>query len=556
MSKELKEYIVTLHNREDLESFYDDMETPGGNLYIPDRKVELTSRRPISRNTHYMLTEEEAIEVKNDPRVWDVESMDFMVANLPKPNGYSIENGAFDKSAFFSLSYINWGIARHVSELNSANWGTDGVSTLNETVTITASGKNVDVVIVDGHFDPAHPEFAVNSDGTGGSRVQQINWFNYGGSGNYVYTPYVDAGDANLTNDNNHGCHVAGTVAGNTQGWARDANIYNINPYGTNPNGSAASVARFDYIRQWHNTKAVNPSTGRRNPTITNHSYGSVIPTTGYDASTGAINPINRIVYRGVDYNPGRDLNISELNARGVYGSNVNAIEIPAWFTAYNADVEDAIADGVIIVSAAGNGSWKIVKSGNQDYNNLFYYDYFGFSQGPYALHRDDGAVGALGNDSGSIIVGSLNTTTDERKSSFSECGDAVTIYAAGGNIQSSVHTPGVADSRNTSYYQTLKNGTSMASPQVCGILALLAETKPGITQSEARQWLIDNGVKDEMFDSGADDATDVTSLQGAPNLLVRWINQRKESGATYPLQTTGARSLYKVKYPRRRIKR
>ena len=25
--------------------------------------------------------------------------------------------------------------------------------------------------------------------------------------------------------------HVAGTVAGNTQGWARDSNIYYISPY-------------------------------------------------------------------------------------------------------------------------------------------------------------------------------------------------------------------------------------------------------------------------------------------------------------------------------------
>ena len=28
---ELKEYIVTLKNRDDLDAFYEDMETPGGN---------------------------------------------------------------------------------------------------------------------------------------------------------------------------------------------------------------------------------------------------------------------------------------------------------------------------------------------------------------------------------------------------------------------------------------------------------------------------------------------------------------------------------------------
>ena len=65
----MREYIVTCKSHEDLDNLYDDMETPGGNLYIPDREVELVNRRPISRNTHYRLTAEEAEQVANDPRV-------------------------------------------------------------------------------------------------------------------------------------------------------------------------------------------------------------------------------------------------------------------------------------------------------------------------------------------------------------------------------------------------------------------------------------------------------------------------------------------------------
>ena len=65
----MNEYIVTCKNREDLVSLYDDLETPGGSLYIPDRAVDLVSRREISRNTHYTLSEEEAVEVRKDPRV-------------------------------------------------------------------------------------------------------------------------------------------------------------------------------------------------------------------------------------------------------------------------------------------------------------------------------------------------------------------------------------------------------------------------------------------------------------------------------------------------------
>ena len=65
----MKEYIVTCKTHEDLQSLYDDMETPGGSLHIPDRAVELLQRRNISRNTHYMLTEAEANEISQDSRV-------------------------------------------------------------------------------------------------------------------------------------------------------------------------------------------------------------------------------------------------------------------------------------------------------------------------------------------------------------------------------------------------------------------------------------------------------------------------------------------------------
>ena len=59
-----KIYIVTLHNREDLDGFYDDMK---------DNGFRLNMKRPISRNTHYWMTDEQAEELKQDPRVWDVD---------------------------------------------------------------------------------------------------------------------------------------------------------------------------------------------------------------------------------------------------------------------------------------------------------------------------------------------------------------------------------------------------------------------------------------------------------------------------------------------------
>ena len=71
----------------------------------------------------------------------------------------------------------NWGLFRVTEGAPLPNWGTNGSFTqTTQTVKTTSSGKNVDVVIVDSHIITDHPEYAVNTDGTGGSRVDQFNW--------------------------------------------------------------------------------------------------------------------------------------------------------------------------------------------------------------------------------------------------------------------------------------------------------------------------------------------------------------------------------------------
>ena len=65
----LRKYVVTLHKHEDLDSFYQDMESDGGSLTIPDRAVDIANRRPLSRNTTYWLTSQEADLVRTDARV-------------------------------------------------------------------------------------------------------------------------------------------------------------------------------------------------------------------------------------------------------------------------------------------------------------------------------------------------------------------------------------------------------------------------------------------------------------------------------------------------------
>lgn len=552
---ELMEWIVTLRSKEDLESFYEDMETPGGNLFIPDRAVDVVNKRPTSRNTHYMLTLDEVELIKADDRVVGVDLAELLELTTI-PHGYSITNGEFDKSWFDDASDLNWGLLRHTEETNRTNWGDNGSSLVTDNLTITASGKNVDVLIVDGHIDPNHPEFAVNPDGSGGSRVVQYNWFQHtnavtgGANGTYVYDragSYTNSIDAE---DNNHGCHCAGTVAGNTQGWARDANIYNISPYGTNPN-SLSSAVMWDYIRAWHNSKPINPETGRRNPTITNNSYGSTIRSNYSDAyTTGGVTRVN---YRGVDFNPGRELTLNEMTSRGFYATSTTT-SIPNYFNSREADIQDAMNDGIIVVASAGNDSWKIVNSSDQDFNNVYYMTYNGFNL-QWDLNKGTGSGAGYAP---AIVVGATSNRTTEEKAPFSNCGNQVDIYAAGEAIQSSVHARAgdIADPRLSGYNFDKYQGTSMSGPQVAGVLALLAESWPSVTQAEAQQWLIDNASIDQMFDTGTDDSTDVNSLQGAPNRYLRWINQRAINGSTFPQRNFKPRPLSGTTYPRPRIRR
>ena len=548
----LKQWIVTLHRKEDLDGFYDDMETPGGNLFIPDRAVELTNRRLISRNTHYMLDEDEVELIKSDDRVWDVE-LEELHGLLTEPAGWSVNNGQFAKDFNTDSADVNWGLLRHTETSNRSNWGNNGTSLVVDDVTVTSSGKNVDVVIVDGHVDPLHPEMAVNSDGTGGSRLMQFNWFSLTNAvtglsnGTYVYDRSGSYSSATDWSDNDHGAHCAGTVAGNSQGWARDANVYNISPYGSNPNTLSSSFM-WDYIRQWHNTKPINPVTGRRNPTVTNNSYGS-----GISPGQDAFGYVTRINYRGVDFNPGRDLTQAELQARGCYAPTTNKeMSIPYYSTSRQADQQDAIDDGILIIASAGNDSWKTVNSSDQDYGNTCYVTYNG-SNYSWFLHRGTGSGAGYAPI---INVGATSNDVNEDKANFSNCGNQVDIFAAGEGIQSSLHSTGIADARNGAYDLGKYQGTSMSGPQVAGVVAILAEGWPNITQSEAQSWLINNSNTDQMADTETDDPMDRDSMQGAANRYLRWINQRPVSGTSFPQRNFKSRPTSGVTYPRARIRR
>ena len=127
----MNEYIVTCRSYEDLEDLYDDMETPGGSLYIPDRAVDLVHRREISRNTHYMLTEEEAAVFHPEIRdygceavpnifIWKPNEGDSVCYNLDVRIGSTCsENAELFQVMIVSPEYIRDPDSREVLE----KWG-------------------------------------------------------------------------------------------------------------------------------------------------------------------------------------------------------------------------------------------------------------------------------------------------------------------------------------------------------------------------------------------------------------------------------------------------
>lgn len=546
---DLKEYIVTLKNRNDLDAFYEDMETPGGALYIPDRAVELTLRRSTSRNTHYRLTAEEAALIKQDPRVAAIELTPAERGLVVRSN-YT-QTGNWNKSSQLNANHKNWGLLRCVEGQQRIGWGSDGFANQLDTITVTTSGRHVDVVIVDGHIDPAHPEYAVNSDGTGGSRVVQYNWFQHnlavsgGPVGNYVYAPYVGGIDEE---DNNHGAHVAGTACGNTQGWARSANIYNISPYSTNPNGDFPFLL-FDYIREFHNSKTINPATGRRNPTIANNSWG-------YFEVVEA-REITEVFYRNVLI-PGPFTN-AQLATYGLFVENyfgVDVVVLPVLVEGVYADIADAVDDGIIVVGAAGNNSSTLGVPYDADWEN--YITAFGETIYTSDLGTPGGAVAAGSKwgdlDPTTICVGAIDATLADRKVDFSNRGARIDIWAPGTNIQSSVHSGGVADSRNAAYQLIKYNGTSMASPQVCGVLACALEMYPYMNNAQARAYL-EKYSKPQIANS-SNNVSDIFSLVDSPNRYLAHRQERPIDGSVYPKTDYFIRPTSGQVYPRTRIKK
>jgi hypothetical protein len=507
-------YFVVADHPDLKEIIHQDLQSETGNDFVPNRSVECTDCQPGSLyNGIFLLTETEAEILKSDPRIRDVH-------RIPEEDDIFIQHfgtraGQYDKSNIITSVMKNWGLNRCINKTN--NFGSSAAVTT--PYTFNLDGTGVDVILIDSGVDPGHPEFAVNADGTGGSRVIDYDWTQHGllsrPTGGFL-------GDCK-----GHGSNCASIIAGNTCGWAPKANIYSLRciPSGLVSTGQPerdittgaelgllSDQLAWQTIRLFHLAKPIDPSTGYRRPTVVNASYGYL---RFYPAQ------LTSVTYRGTTYSTNTTTNnYGTINIPG-YG---DPGKYPARNSATDADIEACIAAGVVVIASAGNFAHKIDIPTGPDYNNYFDSEYY--------YHRGS----TPGATTGVICVGSIGVVPPEHKVTYSNTGPRIDIFAPGdyiaGAYSSAIASSGVSaiqDPRNTAYYLNKLNGTSQAGPQVAGIACLLLQARPWMTVTNVLNIITASSTKNLLSETYYWDRnspatistgtyTNLSSLQGAVN--------------------------------------
>ena len=501
----MAEYIVTVKKEANWQELNTDLSTDTSadasvdSNIIPDRAVSVVDLRATNtRNTHYDLTADEVTKLKNDNRIEDVQAVSDIGSPVLSAVQDGIDTSSFNKGTDSDGNQDNYGLLRHISATNNF-----GASILDPDIpyNYVLDGTGVDVVIMDSGIQKDHPEF---QDANGASRLQQINWFTESGiSGTQGANFYTD--------QNGHGTHCAGTVAGKTFGWAKNAKIYAMKIQDTD---YISATQAFDIITAWHGNKS-GADAGR--PTVVNMSFGyALVLNTNVTPNTIAGFNIAGGTYRGTSHTETTRTNLAQYGIFGGTTTTSGVYHLPRRITSVDADIQQMIDAGIHVVVASGNDYMKHDEVAGTDYNNLIT-DGAGLD---HYYHR-----GASPHDDQVIKVGSLDSAvfdaSTDQKADFSNAGPGTDVFACGKNIISSIATSSsnYTESNyfaNSSFKQAKSTGTSMAAPQVAGIAALVCQVHPDWTPAQIKGWIVNNSGTTIKTTGANDDYSVNTSLWGA----------------------------------------
>lgn len=512
---------------------------------IPNRRIDCITDLPFStkRSVYSMSVEEARILESNSKVEWVEKSsmhnpLVLEQRKIDEEFDRHTDTNRFKKNITFirqaqsisnTTNYNQWGLYRHQSKTN--NISTQVFYEVGD-AQYSLTGKNVDVVIMDTGVRWDHPEFLlpgytsvpVGVSTITVSRVRDIllhgpSAFGFTWAANGLTAPgtgsltnYTEATTLRSSSFNGswHGSHVAGTAAGNQFGLAYEANIWSIACIDRSDVGFSDPSDGFDYIRIWHSNKPINPETGVRNPTVVNCSWGHrqfVRKDLDYN-----------VTFRGNSYNrtyvADNNANLPAVSLMTTNGSLY--FEFTTRRVSGQTQVDELLDDpnckNIVLVCAAGNsgyGNGKQDLPDGPDYNNRFTsgtYYYSSFAYDVYYCRNGTPAIGHIGLPDAIIKVGAMdwytsyiNSTFYERKAPYSNNGPSVDVWASGSNILSP-WSSGYADSRNSSFYLNYLNGTSMATPNVTGVIALHLQSDPTATRVDVRNWLTDRATTDLVY--------------------------------------------------------
>ncbi len=522
-----QEFTVAIKNPADWQEMHDYIINENEIDGIPNRRIDCTAEMPFStKRAVYQISVEEAEVLRHHPKVeWVEESSRYNPTCLEQRKHDEEFDRHVDISRFktnnithlraggnpgSTLNFTQWGLHRHGYTSDPFGSETNDTSDIKYQLT----GKNVDVVIMDTGIRWDHPEFLklgvatfVNKNSTRvrdilihGASEYGIDWESEGlvSPGSSPYTNYTVANVLESTSFNGswHGSHVGGTAAGNQFGAAFESNIWSIACVDRSDVGWAEPSDGFDYIRVWHKNKPINPETGRRNPTIVNCSWGH--------RQFVLDNLSSSATFRGTTYTDGGDEYFGEAY-NSIYSLDRNGPYFEfttrrvSGQTTMDELLDDPDCQDVILICSAGNSKAKQDTVGGVDYNNEFLSGIFYYSSGydAYWCRGGTPAVGHEGKPDAVISVAALSeyySSGQETLDDYTNRGPRTDIIAAGGDILSPWSISGYPDPRNSSFYNQYLQGTSMAAPNVTGVIALYLQSKPDATRVDVRNWLFDHG--------------------------------------------------------------
>ena len=506
-----KEYAVIVKRGVDITEVDADLAASTGDGPIPNRSVDVANPRPGSKRiTHWMLTDEEAAALRNDERILAVEIPPDQRDDI-KIGLRASQTGLFSRSITGNTN-INWGLRRCIDLPNNY----DNLGQITGPYNYSLDGTGVDVVIQDSGIQPDHPDF---NDFNGNSRVVQIDWYAASGlTGTQSADHYRDR--------DGHGTHCAGIAAGTTYGWAKGAKIYSQKLSGletlAGSDGTGIPISdAFDAIRLWHSNKIST------RPTVVNMSWGYLAEQFG-DPTNG--------VYRGTPwtFNPAVNITTDYGLPGSIYGGSAR---YPVQVAFADAEVEDMIDAGIHVCIAAGNDFYKADIASGTDYDNTVTH-----GGSTYFYHRPGSPYSTR-----AFMVGSIDTTTSlglDRPANYSKKGPAVNVWAPGESIMSTASNENDASyngvtldyPEDNNYKIMYIGGTSMASPQVAGLLSLYLQSQPNISPERLLAKITDDSSA-VITDTGLDNdyGAYTASLMGSENRLLY-----SRYGVANPLRTSG----------------